>query len=608
MNQLDDPPEPTDPTGAAALTITGLLRDRAGRSPDATARWSLDGNGHWQSSDWRSHLEAAAAIAQGLRGLGLSAGAHVGLMAVSSAAWDDCSMGVLGARGVVVGIDAHATADQAQAQAKLAGLQALVVDEPEQLLRFGPARPALCVVVHPHPGAMLPPGCVTLHALTESGRGLGLVGWDHALPGDRAIVVFTSGTTGAAKGIAYRHEQVCLAVHTILEAFGDIREGSRLACWLPLSNLFQRMINLCAIARAAQTFYVSDPRTVMQHLPAIRPAVFIGVPRFFEKFLQGVQAQARPGGGWRAKLVAWALNVGLAHVAKPGGDLTPAQPVHWRLWLADRLVLRRIRAAMGGQLRYVISGSAALAPVLRTQMAAIGLPIYEAYGLSECIVPIALNRDGAHRPGTVGRPLRGVQTRLAADGELLIRSAGVFDGYLGADGDTAALRAEDWLATGDLAEIDSDGFVRLVGRKSELFKLSTGRRVAPAQIEALLSGVPGVEHLAVFGPGRKAPTLVVSLACGASADAALQALMSRAAQALCALPSYQHPTGAVLTHRPFDIASGELTANLKLRRTQVGQRYAAALEALDAQLDSGAPAGALKPWTMDDETVALVRL
>jgi long-chain acyl-CoA synthetase len=290
--------------------------------------------------------------------------------------------------------------------------------------------------------------------------------------------------------------------------------------------------------------------------------------------------------GLASAVANWALGIG-AHAA----DLRRrGHAVPWwtraALAAADALVLRRIRQAFGGRVRYLVSGSAPMPTWLLERLDAMGLRVLEAYGLSECIVPVSANRAGAFRFGTVGRAMKGIDTRIGPDGELLIRSAGTFDGYLGAPDEVGLVDSEGWLATGDLAQIDGEGFIRLVGRKSEVFKTSTGRRVAPQAVEAALRSVPGVEHAAVFGAGRATLLALVSVAPETDATAALLGQAVRAATQ--ALPDYQRPAGLVVTRQPLTIEAGELTGNLKLRRQAVAERYAEALQRLAAAVDEPA--------------------
>jgi long-chain acyl-CoA synthetase len=405
------------------------------------------------------------------------------------------------------------------------------------------------------------------------------------------LIVFTSGTTGEPKGIAYTHRQTCGAVASILRAFPDIEPGSRLACWLPLANLFQRMINLCAIGRSAQTFYVEDPKSVMQHVPRIAPHLFIGVPRFYEKLYAGIQSAIDAGPDWRRRLADWAISAGDRDARARRGSARLGAGGRIAAAVAERLVLRPLRRRiMGGNLRFFISGSAPMPVWLLERFHAFGFPILEAYGLSESIVPVAANRPENFRFGTVGLPLASTEVRLADDGELLLRGPGVFRAYLGDA--VERVDADGFLASGDYATIDGDGFITLTGRKSDLFKTSTGRRIAPAGIEGQLRRIPYVEHAIVFGANR--PVVVALLVVSAEAlgtrldgrsmiqetTGCAAAVREDIAAAVTELASWQRPAGIVLITHPLSIDDGFLTPNLKLRRSRIEQAFAGHLDAL----------------------------
>ncbi len=571
-------------------TLDEVLRTRASRSGDLPGHWTLGGDGQWRSRSWSELHARVEALAGGCARLGLRPGDRVAFIAAGTSEWDVAHWAVLAARGVVVGIDAHAPAEMLSALLELATPSALVVDRAS---RLDGVRPELAASfrfvvtleedVPPH--APVGPRIVSIGALAaESGpdaesRAEG----SRPVPEDPAWIVFTSGTTGLPKGVLFRHHQIRAAMDAILDAFGDIAAEDRLASWLPLSNPFQRIVNLCAAALGAQTYYVEDPRTIMEHLPAIRPHVFIGVPRFYEKFHAVVMGRLAARGGLTSGMARWALQTGdrASTLRRQGHTVPPMSRA--ALALANRLVLRRIREAFGGRLRYLVSGSAPMPTWLLERLDAMGLRVLEAYGLSECIVPVATNRAGAFRFGTVGRAMKGVETRLGPDGELLIRSSGTFDGYVGALDEGGAVDQDGWLATGDLAQIDDDGFIRLVGRKSEVFKTSTGRRVAPQAVEAALRSLAGVEHAAVFGAGRA--TLLALVAVAPDADTTAASLREAVRTATRSLPDYQRPAGLVVTRQPLTIETGELTGNLKLRRQVVGERYADALAQLARVVD-----------------------
>lgn len=544
-----------------------------------------------------------------LCGLGLANAERVGIMAPTGLAWELTQVAALLAGAAVVGLDAHEQPARLADLLAASGIRLLVVGDAASFLRIPlAARDAV-------PRVLCLSGDAAPVAWTGAWWTLATLATQPSVtpvpptPQSIATLVFTSGSTGAPKGIAYTHAQVSLAVASILAAFPEITGEDRLVCWLPLSNLFQRMINFCAAGRGAQTYFVADPRTVMTHLPAIRPQVFIAVPRFFEKLNDGItQNLARQPAPLR-RLAHWAMAVGerTAAAARAGRALTPAgQVAHW---LAERLVLRRLRAIMGGEIRFMVSGSAPCPRWLLARFHGLGLLVLEAYGLSENVVPIAVNRVRDFEFGSVGRVLAGNEVRIAEDGEVLVRGAGVFQGYLHADPSTPPVDDEGFLATGDTGVLGADGRLRLVGRKSEIFKTSTGRKVAPAAVEARLKGIPGVDQAVAFGAGRKAVVALITPALEAlpvlQEAGAFAAYATRVAAAVAAVmqeePDYLRPAALLVHRRAFTIDTGELTSNLKLRRKIIEEQHAAALNRLFERLEQAAAASfceALGPDTL----------
>ena len=570
----------------AGWTVPGLLGARSADSPNDTALWQLAADEQWVPSTWAEYRQAVASLANGLRARGLAQGDRVAILATSSKQWDYAQLGILAAGGVAVGLDPHGLDEHTQEIARRCGFSGVVVHHPRLLEKLGDeARGKLRFVVSIEPCAE--PGIVELASLiAEDVQG---DGWNQAHADDAATIIFTSGTTGAPKGIEYSHRQICLAVSAILSAFPEIAKGSRLACWLPLSNLFQRIINLCAIGRCAQTFYVADPREIMRFVASIAPHVFIGVPRFYEKLYAGMQQAMTSKPAWQRALARWALSVGERQARGQRAGVPSGPLLTLQLAVAERLVLSKLRAILGPNLRFMISGSAPMPVWLLERFHAIGLLVLEAYGLSENIIPVAVNRPDRFRFGSVGLPLGEVQ--LAEDGELLVRGPGVFRGYFGEDAGEARIDREGFLASGDFAAIDADGYVTLTGRKSDIFKTSTGRRVAPALIESLLRQLPQVDYAAVFGAGRTQPTalLVISEAAWQGDQQQFcQRFRRETERALAPLPAYLRPAGVALTTRMFTIAGGELTANLKLRRRTIEASFAEVLDELCWHIDNSA--------------------
>lgn len=553
-----------------ATLYHGLLA-RAQASPEAPALWQRDAAGQWQSRSWREFAEAVARVATGLGRLGLGAGDRVGIFAATSAEWEVAQMAVFALGGVVVGLDVHEHDARLAHMVERAQLRVLVVDTPDRLERLPQAARRRLEAVVAFRG--VEPSCVPWPALLATAP----APCPGPAPEMDALVVFTSGTTGEPKGIAYSHRQTLTACTAILDAFPGLGEGGRLACWLPLSNLFQRMIDFCAILRGGQIFYVENPRAIMDQVASIAPDVFIAVPRFYEKFFAGVQAGVARRPAWQRGLFRLALGLGRRRVeAEQAGRPVPPLLGFALRWL-DPLTFAPARAALGGRLKVLVSGSAPMPRSLLRDMAAIGLPIYEAYGMSENIVPNCMNRPGAVRFGTVGQVLAPNRLRIAEDGEVWVAGPGTFGGYLG---EAPVPRSVDgFIPTGDYGRLDSEGFLTLVGRKSELFKTATGRRIAPVPIEERLRCIPGVEAAMVVGANR--PFLVALVWSTPEAAGALAPRLAEAAATACAdLPDYQRPAGFVLVPRAPSLDQGELTANLKLRRPAVEQLHGEALDRL----------------------------
>jgi long-chain acyl-CoA synthetase len=573
-------------------SVPHWLAARAAQSPQQPAYWQRTPAGDWTSVSWHEVQVRVQTLAAHLLRLGLRAGDRVAIMMPTVPEWEYCHLAVLAAGGVAVGIDAHDAPENTRHILHTVRPRALCLaagTQLESLKALMPEPPDIVVTLD----ADHAPGITSLPRLLEESPDPALplpeVGLDQA-----ATLVFTSGSTGQPKGIAYTHGQLCLAAEAILGRFPSIREDARMACWLPLSNLFQRIINLCALQRGTQSYFVDSPADIVKRLPEIRPALFIGVPRFYEKLFAGIEAEiARQS--WLARQavrVAWRIGEHFQRTRRADGS-----PAWWNVAahaLADRWVLQKLRHLMGPDLKFMVSGSAPMPPWLLDKLHGLGWLVLEAYGISECVVPIANNTLEAYRFGSVGRPLPDNELKLAEDGEVRVRGPGVFAGYYGqADGDTP-LDADGYLHTGDLARFDEDGFLWLTGRKSEVFKTSTGRRIAPVPIESALRQLPYVEHAVLFGRNRPVAVVLLSVTPQPGGFTAplsgetLRRIGDDLAAACAPFPAYQRPAGALVSLRSFSIAAGELTSNLKLRRNAIETLNEREIDALYAQLADSA--------------------
>ncbi len=568
-------------------TVPARLARRAAASPGAIAFRHQGADGSWQMLDWQGFSRQVDQLRRGLAAAGLRRGDRLALVAPVSLYWELLHHAALSIGVSVVGLDAHDLPDRLAAMADLADVAAFAVADPAVLAGLTPARRAatrLWITVGAVPGGDPQPPWLSLDMLMARGQGLPTP--PAPTPADEATVIFTSGTTGAPKGIAYSHGQLGLAIDAIAAAFSFVGTDGRLLCWLPLSNLFQRVVNLAAVQNGAGTYLLGDPRQVMAHVALAEPDVFIGVPRFYEKLHEGLQARISAMPSPLRALVRWGWQTGQqVLVCRRNGQPVPAA-LAAQHWLADRLVLRRIRQVMGGRLRCLVSGSAPMPRRLLDDFEALGWPLLEAYGLSENVLPMAMNRLGDSRPGTVGRPLPGNDIRIGADGMVRVRGPGVFAGYLG-DAPGGGRDAEGFYATGDLGSLDADGFLSLTGRLGDLIKTSTGRRIAPAGVEATLRGVPGIDQAVLLGAGRKCTVALCTCVASIRAELAQALLGAQLQAALSAVPSHDRPAAIGFLPQPFSVEHGELTPNLKLRRHAIESRHAALVERLYAAAAAG---------------------
>jgi long-chain acyl-CoA synthetase len=594
-----------------ATTVPELLALRVAATPDALAFREETGPKAWRDVSWQSFADRVEAARKAFVHLGLARGGRVALMLPTSVAWEVMHHGAMSAGCAVVGFDAHDVPQRLAVMAEQAAIDALVVADVEQWTRLaaGGMRVPLVLLAGDD---VARPGNGGPQALSGGVDSTRIASWPSALAAaqsadgaaptsppivgaDTATIIFTSGTTGSPKGIAYTHAQVCLAVRTIADAFSFAGTGSRLLCWLPLSNLFQRMVNLSGLRQGAVTIMLADPRQVMDVVALVEPDVFVAVPRFYEKLHEGIRRRidAMPAPARSAVDAAWRI-ARRARAAQRSGRVPRLLALEHSA--VDALVLRRIRAVMGSRLRCLVSGSAPMSRELLESFDALGLTVLEAYGLSENIVPMALNRLDDHRLGTVGRPIDIHEIDIRNDGRVLVRGPGVFGGYLGEPSADHRLNGE-WYDTGDLGHFDADGYLVLGGRSNDIIKTSTGRRISPIRIEQRLALVAGVDQVVVIGAGRKGLVALCIHSAAANPDPTRRALIeSQLRAAASELDEAQRPMAIGVTAEPFAIDAGELTPNLKLRRSAIAQTRAGLIELLYRRAETGSPGGLAIVW------------
>jgi long-chain acyl-CoA synthetase len=607
-------------------TITGLLADRVHNTPDADAFYCRSDAGAWLSATWSQVQAKVAHLTVAFQQLGLRRNDRLAIIARTSLEWQIAEFAGLLVGAVVVGVEPHAPAELIEHILRHSGAVAAIVDDRQSTAKIPEAVRAnlrflltLDEVAHasmgspendgetpvtaePGPGlASQPAGSHARSYDSQSEQRQGEPWQVKQGQADRAAtLIYTSGTTGRPKAIEYSHRQLLIACGAIARAFPEIGPGDSVLCWLPMAHLFQRMMNLVAVARGARVYFVENPREVMQAIRQVQPSVFVAVPRFYERLYEGIQEKISQQPVWLAWLVRLAMRVGAAHARcqRAGGRLP--------LWLVlthtvlDAAVLSRIRAVVGRRMRFMITGSAPTPPWLLEFFHGIGLLVLEAYGISENAVPMAANRLQDYRFGSVGKPFPENEFRFGDDGEILVRGPGVFGGYFRDAEQQARFTQDGYLETGDIGHFDADGFLYLTGRKAEIIKTSTGRRISPAAVEAVYAQSPYIDQVVVVGEGRKYLVGLIVLRkaqverrlgeLGIAVPAAEEALekLPQTRQVLCGeieklggqLAPQERLADFTLLSEPLSLARGEITPTFKVRRSRVVQSYADEIETL----------------------------
>ncbi len=570
-------------------TILEFLRDQARREPDSPAIYSRSTPTNWINLTWKEAWEKVIALSIGFRTRGLESGDRLAIIAPNCLEWELAHFAALASGAIVIGLDGHDTAERLRKILLHANVNALVVSDYKTLIKLGPATQAAKFILCLSPtkdSETLPASLTWDQIINSPGRGNN-VPPPFPKEDDPATIIYTSGTTGEPKGIRYSHGQLTLACESIIAALPASRPGARFVCWLPLSNLFQRVMNLCAVATGASLYMVADPLKVLDFVQEIGPDVFIGVPRFYEKLATSIKQKLAAETGLKAALAQCALSIGRRYAATKKTGCKPSVALQLQYWLADRVVLRRLRELFGARLQYLISGSAPIPLWILEFFESFGCLILEAYGLSENILPIAMNTPNAYRFGTVGKVMPQNQIRTDKDGELLVRGPGLFKGYFGDPGSFGRVSKDGFYRTGDYGQFDDAGFLKLTGRKSEIIKTSSGRRVALPSIEAVLRELSWVDHAVVLGSGRKCLVALITLSSSTKGTSTFSSARRTelVAHIRARLSRHEQPAAALILAQPFTVDGGELTPNLKLRRAEIERKYATATEALYQCLD-----------------------
>jgi len=597
-------------------TLVQLFFDAVDRHDKPNALLYKAG-GEWRAISHRQLEADVRALALGLEAHGLVRGDRVALLSENRPEWALADYAVLCTGGIVVPIYATLLPHQIEYLLRDAGARVIFVSTAEQLAKVRQIRamlPMLELVVVFDDVPSLEAGEVPLHELLERGRAA--EGPEaaaefraralEARPDDIATILYTSGTTGEPKGVMLTHNNIYSNVQAATRALPPATKEDAALSLLPLSHIFERTNAYFLLWHGVTIAYAESLDAVPQNMLEVRPTIVPSVPRLYEK----IYARVMSAEGVKRKLVLWAKRVAERWADAKLAGQTPSLKARLEHSLADRLVFSKLRERTGGRLRFFVSGGAPLDPEIARFFYGAGVLILEGYGLTETSPVVTVNTVDEIRIGTVGKPVAGTEIMIADDGEILVRGPQVMKGYYNRPDATAqAIDADGWFHTGDIGELDEDGFLRITDRKRDIIVTAGGKNIAPQPIENRVKLNPLVAEAVMIGDRRPYPVLLIvpefeRLQAWAAANgieaadrAALVAhprvrekMEAEVFGMLTDLARFETPKKIALLPDEFTIADGHLTPSMKVKRRVVMERYREQIEALYTD-ETRVPAG-----------------
>ena len=594
-------------------TIVDIFWDRVHRAPDRPALRFHSDDG-WKSVTWKTYGEVVEEVAAGLVHIGIESGDRVAILASNQVGWHEADVGILSAGATSVPAYPSSASGQIAYVLHHSGTKVCFVGDRDQLAKVLLRRHGLPALEHVVVFGDVPEGLdddfvLTFDDLCALGRDRLAVEPEVVRRTTQAIapeavatIVYTSGTTGPPKGAVLTYGNLSATIAGITEVV-SIGPDDRFISFLPLSHIAERTVShFGQIVAGGETWFARSLSTIADDLRACRPTIFFAVPRVWEKFKDAILEDLDSAPSPVRRLADAYLHLAASRSAavRSGAKQQPRQRLVYAL--ASRTIGAKIRHQLGlDRARILVSGAAPIDPDLLWWFHGIGLPVAEVYGQTEDCGPTAINPPGCIHVGTVGLPLPGLEVRIAGDGEILARGPSVGAGYyLDPDRTRELIDDEGWMHSGDLGRIDSDGYVHVTGRKKDLIITSSGKNIAPQELETRLRSQPLVSQAVVIGDGRSYLTALLALdgestlhwaeahdkAGGFEAlkdDPDLRAEVAESVADINAghAPIEQIKTWRIIPHE-LTISSGELTPTLKVKRDVVAARFGDLIEEMYA--------------------------
>jgi long-chain acyl-CoA synthetase len=590
-------------------TLTEKMLNAVDRLPNDRAL-SLRSNGRWEPTSSAEFLRRVAGLSNALEQLGVKTGDRVGLFAPNRPEWHIADFAILGLGAADVPVYFNESPDRIIYMLNHSGAEVVIVAGELQSQRLLECRSRLASVKQ----------IICAAAPADLGDDILRFETLMAATGDAAIaeyrlraarvtsdqiatIIYTSGTTGDPKGVMLTHNNLSSNEETSVEPY-RMTPSDHAVSFLPLSHVYERVTAYAYLFHGVPVAYVERMEDLPQALLEVHPTLAAAVPRVFEKLYANILQKGRESTGAKRKIFDWAVRVAREAVRwKAYGEEAPSW-LHVRWRIADRIVYSKIRDGIGGRFRAFISGGGPLSRELAEFFWAVGVPVYQGYGLTESSPVVSANYPGANRVGTVGQPIEHVNVRIAEDGEILVQGPCVMKGYYLKPEDTSAvISAGGWLSTGDIGRLDEEGFLYVTDRKKDLFKTAAGKFVAPQPIENLLKGSPLILNAVLVGDAYKfiAALIVPNFAnveaaareqgrtfashAQLAADPWVHELIGReVTQVNLKLAQYETIKRFALLDHDFTFDGGQLTYTLKLKRRVIAERYASVILGLYAEM------------------------
>ncbi len=565
-------------------------------------------DGRWEAIPSQEFLRRVAGLSTALVELGVKPGDRVGLFSANRPEWHTADFATTGAGAITVPVYFNESPDRMTYILNHCGAKVVFVVGVPQLQKLLAVRanlPELEQIVVADGGSDVPSECLRYETLIAGASAADVSSYrmraSQVLPGQLASLIYTSGTTGEPKGVMLTHTNFCSNVTDVGQDFQLNPAEDVAISFLPLAHVYGRTMDYIYVFQGAALAYVESVDAVAQALLEVHPTITAAVPRFFEKIYARLVEQGSKNTGVKRMLFDWAMRVAEMSAQWRASQSHPNLAVTLQQKLADALVYRKIRLGMGGRLRLISSGGAPLSKELAEFFWAVGIPIYQGYGLTETS-PIVSSNYPQNRMGSSGKPIPNVQVRTAEDGEILVKGPCIMQGYYkNPEATREVLSEEGWFRTGDIGHVDKDNYLFITDRKKDLIKTAAGKFVAPQPIENALKTSPYVLNAMVVGDKRKfIVALIVPNPTTVAAKAADQGIKFASNTKLAAHPwvhalidsevkrltvhlaQYETIKRFALLPEDFTFDNGSLTFTLKLKRRVVEQQYAAVIESLYA--------------------------